>query len=339
MPSVLENLPPAARRALVWSVKLGLVAAIVWGVRRTLLAAFADLAAQRSQLGWQVDFGWMALAAVLYLLGLFPCGVFYHRLLHRLRQPAPLRMALAAYYVGHLGKYVPGKALVVILRAGMVRSAHVQAGIAALAVFYETLTCMAVGALVAGILLLVDGRTPQLTALAIGLVLLAGLPTLPPVMARLAKAAGVARGRADQATLLRRVNVRTLLGGWLSMGLGWGLVGLSLWATLRGMGFTGQGAWQSLGVCTAAAALATVAGFVSLIPGGAVVRELVLMQLLAPWLEPQGEAKALVGAVAVRLVWLLSEVAISVILYGAHRHWRQAIGAAPPAESAASDNA
>ncbi len=60
---------------------------------------------------------------------------------------------LRAYYIGHLGKYVPGKAMVVILRTVMVRGHRVDAAVAAVSVFFETLTMMAVGAfMAAGIL-------------------------------------------------------------------------------------------------------------------------------------------------------------------------------------------
>ena len=55
-----------------------------------------------------------------------------------------------------------------------------------------------------------------------------------------------------------------------------------------------------------------VAGFISLIPGGLGVRDWILMTLLAPQC---GAKVALVSAVLLRIVWLLSEVAVSAILY------------------------
>ena len=63
---------------------------------------------------------------------------------------------------------------------------------------------------------------------------------------------------------------------------------------------------------TASVCLAVVAGFLSLIPGGLGVRELVLDELMA---EPFGRTVALVSAVLLRLVWLMTELAISGILY------------------------
>jgi uncharacterized membrane protein YbhN (UPF0104 family) len=49
-----------------------------------------------------------------------------------------------------------------------------------------------------------------------------------------------------------------------------------------------------------------------LIPGGLGVRDWILMTLLAP---QYGAKVAIVSAVLLRMVWLLSEVAVSAILY------------------------
>lgn len=62
----------------------------------------------------------------------------------------------------------------------------------------------------------------------------------------------------------------------------------------------------------AAITLATVAGFLSFVPGGAVVREAVLTELMVPHL---GDAVALLSAILLRLVWLVAELVISGILY------------------------
>ena len=100
--------------------------------------------------------------------------------------------------------------------------------------------------------------------------------------------------------------------GWLLTGLGWAILGLSFWAVLRAFGAAGDNPVEQLHLHTAAVALATVAGFVSFVPGGAVVREAVLTELMVPYL---GDAVALVGAILLRLVWLVSELVISGILY------------------------
>jgi uncharacterized membrane protein YbhN (UPF0104 family) len=89
-------------------------------------------------------------------------------------------------------------------------------------------------------------------------------------------------------------------------------LGWSLWATLRAIGVVDLEPIRHLPLLVAAVALAVVAGFASMLPGGLGVRDALLMQLLAPHC---GSANALVAAVLVRLVWLVSELAACVILY------------------------
>ncbi len=94
--------------------------------------------------------------------------------------------------------------------------------------------------------------------------------------------------------------------------VGWFLMGLSLWATLQAIGtpdLRWPGDWP---LTTAAVALAVVVGFASLIPGGAGVRDWVLAFLMIPRF---GTATALISAFLLRMVWLVSELAISGILY------------------------
>ena len=96
-----------------------------------------------------VDFWWLAASGGLYLLGTLFSGIFWHRVLRALGQNVGFWTALRAYYIGHLGKYVPGKAMVVILRAGLIRGQGVDTSLAVVSVFFETLTMMSVGALLA----------------------------------------------------------------------------------------------------------------------------------------------------------------------------------------------
>jgi uncharacterized membrane protein YbhN (UPF0104 family) len=123
-------------------------------------------------------------------------------------------------------------------------------------------------------------------------------------------------GRADEAEAsgeIGRIAPATLARGWLLVTIGWFLSGASIAATLRAAGFAGDSPpldqWI---VCTAAAALSVVVGFLSFVPGGFFVREAVIITFLGP---TYGEKEALVAAVLVRLVWLVAELSVSVILY------------------------
>ncbi len=297
------------RRWSVAAAKLLIVVLVVWFLRRTIVDAWRQLDEHR----WQFDFAWLAASGALYLLATLLCGVFWHRVLRAMDQPVGLMHALRAYYVGHLGKYVPGKAMVVVLRAGLVRGQGVDTSLAAVSVFYETLTMMATGALWAVVTLAVGFRDrPLLLSTATVLVLVAGAPTLPPVFRRLVRLVGVGKNSPAVAEKLAKLGGRTLLLGWGLTGLGWAILGLSFWAVLRSMGLEAGQAFEQLHRYTAAVALATVAGFVSFVPAGAVVREAVLAELIAPGL---GSAAALVGVVLWRLVQVVSEIVLSGMLY------------------------
>jgi hypothetical protein len=315
-PHVKEN-RSSLRRWLLTAAKLLVVALVVWAVHGTIARALDELhKPQLREHPWTLQPGWLAAAGGLYLLGLLPEGLFWRRALAALGQNVSLGRTLRAYYIGHLGKYVPGKAMVVVLRTGMICGPGVDTGIAAASVFLETLTMMAVGALLAAAILAFGyARHGPWLWVSLAMMVAAGIPTLPPVFSRLARLLGVGRSNPAVAAKLAQFRYRTLLWGWVIMLAGWALMGASLWATLRALGVENVGLLGDLHLVTAAVALATVAGFVSLVPGGAVVREGVLVGALLLLLPQLGDVVALLTAIVLRLVWLVAELLISAILY------------------------
>src|SRR5262245_43065649 len=108
---------PAPRRAWWTIAKLLLAAAIILAVGWQF---YRDL----SQLDWaslSVAPGWLVLSAGLYLAGLAFSAWFWVRLLRVFGQKPALLDAGRAYYIGHLGKYVPGKAWALLLRGTTLR--------------------------------------------------------------------------------------------------------------------------------------------------------------------------------------------------------------------------
>jgi uncharacterized membrane protein YbhN (UPF0104 family) len=304
------------------------------GVGGTVVSAFGDL----GQYEWHVWPLWLIVSGAFYGFGLLPMGWYWHQTLAAFGQPAPLVATLRAYFLGHLGKYVPGKATAVILRVAAVRKWVPSMRIGMLSCLMETLTMMAVGAFLAAVLSLVLLRgQPLLAAGAIAMALAAAVPTLPPVVRWLTvlglerfKSPNVsekgtaafcsedsAKGDSSQAlrddnAQLRGINYWLLAKGWGAASLCWVLLGLSMWATLRAIGADQFSPVADLPRLVAATAFAVVAGFISMLPGGLVVRDVVLLQLLSPVC---GDANALVAAVVLRLVWLVSEVVACGILY------------------------
>jgi uncharacterized membrane protein YbhN (UPF0104 family) len=299
----------AIKKWLMRAGKLLVVVVVFWFVRHTIFEALDQL----GEYPLQLHPGWLVAAVGIYLLGLLPAGLFWHRVMVTLGQDARLLETLRAYYIGHLGKYVPGKAMVIVIRAGLIRSQRVNTGVAAASVFYETLTMMSVGAfLAAGILAVWFREQLFLCLVAVGLMFAAGLPILPPVFRRLAKLARIGRSDPQIAEKLERLGIGTLFSGVLAMAVSWLLLGISFWAVLRAMNIEDAGLASQLPLYIASVSLAMVAGFLSLIPGGVVIRELVLTELIAPHF---GNVVAFVSAIILRLVWLGGELLVSGVLY------------------------
>ena len=277
---------------------------------------------------------WLIGSGLLYLAGLSACGRYYERILNASSTPVALVPALRAYLVSHLGKYVPGKAMVVVIRTGMVVPFGARASSAAIATFYETLVMMAAGGLISAVgFASATGSHPlELNLPVWGRV---EFPVYRPSI----HGRGWARDWRFCCWFYRRClpgwwglvesspipgvgpeAMPRLTGGLLVQGLfwssaGWVLLGLSQLAVVRA--FDSEGARRLVApglapVVIASVALATVAGFlVAVLPGGLGVREGVLMSALAPAL---GSDQAVVAALALRLVWVVAELAAAAVL-------------------------
>lgn len=321
-----------------WGLKLLLVVLVCWGVSGTVSRAFTQLSGKN----WSVEPIWLGASGILYFIGLSAQGWFWHHSLRALGQQVPRLATARAYFLGHLGKYVPGKALVVILRVAGVRPWVPSLRVGVTSTLLETLTMMAVGASLAAILtILFLDLPPLLVVLAVGMAVGAGLPTVPPV-ARFLASVGTKDVRDEPAAVNRPpvpstpddsnvsaacgdgagsvvdgIDAPLLASGWIAATICWTFMGLSLWAVLRSLGVSAVAIPAQLPLLVAAVSLAVVAGFLSLLPGGLLVRDALLMQMLAP---ACGDAAALIATVLLRLVWLVTELGVCGILYMGARY-------------------
>lgn len=275
---------------------------------------------------WELDVGWLILAGVLYAIAWLPMGWFWGRVLNVLGQPTEFREMLRAYTLGHLGKYVPGKALVLVIRIGMLRPRWISIRLGVASVLLETLTLMSVGAVLAAVLsLFVLRHDSRFTVAAALTACIVGLPTVPVITRRLVrrltarKIASDAEDESsveDQSVIQQQINTRLLAKGWVAATTCWVILGWSMWATLRAIGVMNVHPIADLPLLVAVVALSIVAGFISMLPGGMVVRDALLFELLS---TVCGEADALVVAILWRLVSLLAELTICGILEVVHR--------------------
>lgn len=324
-PSPSPTPPRGARGFVVIGLKLAVMAAVVLAVLGTLKSGISELRLASIQLDWR----WCLAGGVAYLLGLLPMACFWRSTLRQLEQPCQWGLVIRAYYLGHLGKYVPGKAMVILLRAAAIRSAGGQTSAITISVFIETLTFMAVGGLLAGVLLacspeLTQAR-PWLLPLAVLLSAVSVGPTIPPVMNwlivkfRVKQQAAETSPENQQASptpiVVPQVTWRLLALGWGSAAATWCGLALSLGFFVFSVGGDkGSDALALLSLFPSlllAATLPVVAGFLSLLPGGLLVRDGLMTELLAPAL---GAGPALAVAVLSRVIWLAGELLICGIL-------------------------
>ncbi|MCA9120699.1 MAG: flippase-like domain-containing protein [Planctomycetaceae bacterium] len=294
-------------------VRMLILTLVAWGVWRTFVNARGEFA--KEGIDWQaLRFDWLCLAMLFYLIGMFPSCIFWWQTLRAMGQQPTLGETVRAFYIGHLGKYVPGKALVVVIRTGLIRSNRVDTTVAAASVFVETLTLMSVGAVIAALLLGTILRSdPGFVLLAIALAIGAGVPTYPPFFRQALRLLQVHRANPDIERALDGLDARLMVTGWALISTGCLFFGLSLWATAKAIpGEHTLPALSDLPLLVATVSLAMVAGFLSLLPGGMGVRELVMIPLLRPHF---GQVVAIAAAVLLRVCWMAAELMIAGILY------------------------
>jgi uncharacterized membrane protein YbhN (UPF0104 family) len=312
---------------------LALVAGVGWHFARLL---------GRPEL-WEAGFALrpapLAASAALYLLAHCCFARFWVALLRGQGQAVGVGLGLRAYFVSQLGKYVPGKAWVIVLRVGLLRAAGVPVAVVAVTAVFETITSMSVGAIVGAALLpfaagadgALEGRWAVLAAVMALPVLLVALNRFLVVIARKRRGPGLPD--------LPSVGLPMLARGMAIATGGWALMGLSLWMCVQGLvpepGELTVLAWVS---CTAIVALAYSVGFIVLVaPAGVGAREFLLQVLLTPELAlvmpaPAAAAVAVVVTLVLRLVWTAAEMAV---IAAAYRHSPKAAEAPGRAEGAA----
>jgi uncharacterized membrane protein YbhN (UPF0104 family) len=249
------------------------------------------------------------LSSVCYVVALGFSATFWLRLIHSLGEKIPLPAGVRGYYLSHLGKYVPGKGLTLVMRTAMAAEVGCRPGVAVLTAVYETLTTMAAGALLAVIVLLTQEEwNASLFWKVLVLLALAGIPIVPGVF-NLVVQRLVRRVLKNRVSDLPHISHRMLLVGLLLTACGWFFMGISLELFLIAIDEKGStpGVFRS----TAFIAVSYVAGFIASTPGGLGVREWLLSEML----KPQLGAESIVAALLLRLVWTIAELVVSAMVY------------------------
>ncbi|MGQ0635721.1 MAG: lysylphosphatidylglycerol synthase transmembrane domain-containing protein [Planctomycetaceae bacterium] len=321
--------PPTATnrrpgRSALWNV-------VKWGTFGLVLA-FVGLHARHlwGEMGshpLRLRGSWLAWATLVSIAAWLPSAWYWRWMMSALGAPPAWPEALAAYYCGHLGKYVPGKAMALLIRTAMLRRNGVPAAVSGFAATMETLTYMAAGTATAVLLLPrvldksseIHARLPFLADRywQVGFLIaavagsLAGLALLSHLSVRMAsrlKGSLPAAGALNQ-TLAPRVYVS----GFVVFLAAWWLQGATLGLTLQAISDEAID-WNAWPLWTGTAAVALVGGFLAVFaPGGLGVREGLLMELLRTQVSTH---EAVAAAVLFRAVSLAGELLASSVLWG-----------------------
>jgi uncharacterized membrane protein YbhN (UPF0104 family) len=352
MASRLQRFWPILKAVLT----VAILAAVGWQFVRILRAPElqgTDLSRTPTEILWDhirhARPGWLVAAGVIYLLGLGFPAFYWTRLQRHFGQMLPGTAVVRAYYVSHLGKYLPGKAWALVLRATLLHGTGARLGLAGLAAFYEVLATMTGGVLFAALLFLLlmpagsaapDWATLRslvrlqaedtssldrkvLVLLALCLAVPLGVPILPPIFNRLLSRIAP-RFRQGDAPPLPRFRF-AYLGEGLALSCGtWLLFGASMGAVFQAL-LSRPPDWTLVlwGRYTAFFAVGYVASFlIFVVPGSLGVREYFLTLFLVPevtGLEGGDAAQARVTVVAavlvLRLIWTLAELLAAAVLY------------------------
>lgn len=237
------------------------------------------------------------------LAGLLASAAVWRTLLAELGSPLPARAALHVFFVGQLGKYVPGSVFAVAAQMELGRDQGVRRSRVGTASLLFMGVLVAAGLLVAATTLpfvspdALAGYGWVLVALPVGLVLLA-----PPVLNRLVGVALRVLRREPLDRPLRARGLGAALGWALAM---WAAYGLHLLLLVRGLPHD-RGP-DLLLLSLGGYALAWTVGFVVILaPAGGGLREVVLAVALAPVLDrPAALAVALLSRVVMTVGDLL----------------------------------
>lgn len=273
------------------AVGLLLVAVCVWFVGRRLADEWdaAEASLRRA------DLGWVALGVLLAVLAMTSIAIGWKRVLEALGATASTGAAVAWYYVGEIGKYLPGSLWPLVGRAELARRGGVARGVAyqsvALSLLLLYLASVVVGGAVAAPVIVVPFVVAAIVVLH---------PAVGGAVLRVVR-------RVTGASLdLTLPSLRTSL--WLAAGYvpTWLFVGTATWAIARALD---PGA--TWGEVVPAAAASWLVGFLAIpVPGGVGVREAAFVA--AAGSLPAGVAPA--TAVVARLVFVAVDAAGAALL-------------------------
>lgn len=136
--------PPSRKSGYGWIwpvVKWSLFVVMAVYVGRHAVTLWRDVSSRPDRIAW----GWLAPAGLMAIAAWTPSVLYWRRLVWRAGYPVRLSILVHAYWAGHLGKYVPGKAVAIAVRCALLKPEGVPLSVSARTAVQETLVSMSVG--------------------------------------------------------------------------------------------------------------------------------------------------------------------------------------------------
>lgn len=275
---------------------------------------------------------WLVPAAVIYFIGWLPSVWFWRALQDAMESPISRWDAVRAYYISQLGKYVPGKALVLLIRGSMVKQAGGNPLLAGTLAAFETLVFMAAGAALGVAFSAMAFREPRWLQLPSELAWIHDRPAIVMAIVTLVTFATTPfsswffthlsrKIRRSDHNLLEsepRITAKLVSTGVVVTALGWSCHALSFGCVMQSLSDRPFDL-SEFPLWMATSTVSMVGGFaVPLAPGGLGVREGIMIEILKD--HPHvGPSMAVVVAGLLRMVWFTTELIAAGILFLARR--------------------
>ncbi|WP_339733706.1 lysylphosphatidylglycerol synthase transmembrane domain-containing protein [uncultured Gimesia sp.] len=315
--------------ARVWKwIKWGLLALVLYFVGRQGYQLYQEQSESLTEI--QIKPMWLILAGCCNFVAWLPSVWFWQRLMITSGEQVGFWPTARAYYCGHLGKYIPGKVSVLLIRATLLKEFGVRVSVSALTAAYETLAVMGVGLVVFLALVpyvfnaeqiaewpawiqAIQAR-PLLVPILFLFALFVSLPLVSRLLNLFSQKITKSEVEASAAEPRPTISIRLLYVGVFVFLLSWMLHGLSLGFVIASLGNSGLN-WQEWPLWTAAISAAFSLGFAALFaPAGLGVREALIAAILAG--SPAiGPVNAFVAALLIRIVSFASEILAAFVLY------------------------
>jgi glycosyltransferase 2 family protein len=294
------------RRSALIAVQIAFAAAVAWFAGRAIRDQWARV--EQAQLSLDPSWAWVILSAAIVLATYLLLVQVWILHLRDWGYRLPFRPAARIWFISNLGRYVPGK----VVGLGTMAVLAERRGVSAVAAVASSVVVMLIGIAAGLAVVVVTGAgvaeavlagsgfdVPRWTVPAVMAAAVVGLLTAPVALPTIAAIASRMAGRDSVLPTLPAASVWLIAAG---SGLSWILYGLAFEMFAIGMlGRVAGGPAGYIAVYTAS----YLAGLLSLIPGGFVVREATLVLGLT--------ALHLVSAPEAALLALTSRVWLTIL--------------------------